>query len=136
MDRPNRDVLVVEDNEILRSAIADFFRHVGLDVETASDGQAALDHLEYASFAVLLLDYQMPVMNGLAVVEHLGQRPSRPIILMMTGFEDIDSLPINGRIVQAVLPKPFDLEVVAGIIQACVAELRGQTTAFAHHHST
>jgi CheY-like chemotaxis protein len=120
-----RDVLVVDDNDGVREGIAEFFRHLGLDVATASNGREALDRLAESPYAVMLLDYQMPELNGLEVVNELRRRPTRPVVLMMTGLDDIDALPIDGAIVQTVLRKPFELEPIAGIIQACINTMRG-----------
>ena len=121
-----RDVLVVDDNDGLRESVAEFLRHQGLQVDTASDGCEALERLASVDYAVLLLDYQMPRMNGIAVVNELRQFASRPLTLVMTGHEDISTLPIDGTIVQAILRKPFELTELAPVIHDCVAEIRNQ----------
>ena len=123
----SRDVLVVDDNDGVREGIAEFLRHFGLDVATASNGREALDRLAESPYAVMLLDYEMPELNGLAVVDELRRHPTRPVVLMMTGVEAIDVLPIDGAIVQAVLRKPFELVRVAGIIRTCVNAARGHS---------
>jgi len=119
-----RDVLVVDDNDSLREGVAEFLRQEGLQVDTACDGCEALERLERAVYAVLLLDYQMPRMNGVEVANELQRFASRPLVLVMTGYDDVDRLPLDGSIVQAILKKPFELAEVAPIIHACVAELR------------
>jgi DNA-binding response OmpR family regulator len=120
-----RDVLVVDDNDSLREGVAEILRQEGLQVDTAGDGREALERLECAAYAVMLLDYQMPRMNGIEVAKELPRFSSRPLVLVMTGYDDIDTVPIDGSIVQAILRKPFELAEVTPIIRACVTGLRG-----------
>jgi len=57
-------ILLVEDNEINQELALELLRNNGLEVEVANDGQEALDILEEQSFDGVLMDCQMPVMDG------------------------------------------------------------------------
>ncbi|HEX2832523.1 MAG TPA: response regulator [Thermoanaerobaculia bacterium] len=126
-----RDVLVVDDNEELRVAIVEFLRHVDLTVDAAADGREALEYLARTDYALMLLDYEMPEVNGLAVIAQLKQQPTRPIVLMMTGLDTGNRLPIDGDVVQAILQKPFDVADIAAIIRLCVGLTRPPTVGVA-----
>jgi len=126
MERQVVDVLVVDDTEGVREGIADVLRHLGLEVHTAANGREAMLLLYQAHYAVMLLDYEMPEMDGMAVASALRERAQRPIVLMMSGGVDMAEAPIDGTVVQAFLEKPFDIREVAEIIQLCVPKFRGR----------
>jgi signal transduction histidine kinase/DNA-binding response OmpR family regulator len=78
-------ILLVEDNEINREIALTLLRGVGAVVEVAEDGQQALDALARAPFDAVLMDCQMPVLDGYAATRALRQRPelrSLPVIAM------------------------------------------------------
>jgi len=78
-------VLLVEDNEINREVALDLLRNEGIVVETASDGREALEILERDRFDGVLMDCQMPVMDGFAATRALRERPALrdlPVIAM------------------------------------------------------
>ncbi len=77
-------LLVVEDNKVLRSALADSLRQTGYQVLEAGDGAEALEVLEQHPEIVLVLsDVVMPVMGGMALVDALCARGlSVPTILL------------------------------------------------------
>jgi len=76
-------VLVAEDKEQNRELISRMLELSGLSCTCVSNGQEALEALTKGAFDALLLDLQMPVMDGIALVRHLndtGTRPTAPII--------------------------------------------------------
>lgn len=78
-------ILVVEDNEINQELIQDLLTHHGLQIELANNGQEALDKLEQETFDGVLMDIQMPVMNGYTATERIRQQDcyrTLPIIAM------------------------------------------------------
>jgi signal transduction histidine kinase/DNA-binding response OmpR family regulator len=78
-------VLLVEDNEINREVALDLLTEEGIVVETARDGREALAMLERERFDGVLMDCQMPVMDGFAATRALRERPALrdlPVIAM------------------------------------------------------
>jgi len=78
-------VLLVEDNAINRELALDLLSQVGIAVSVACDGQEALDILAHQSFDCVLMDCQMPVMDGYAATRALRQQPhlkNLPVIAM------------------------------------------------------
>ena len=85
-------VLLVEDNAINQELACQLLSRAGVDVRVAADGQEALDVLAEQSFDAVLMDCQMPVMDGYAATQALRLRPELaavPVIAMtanaMTG---------------------------------------------------
>jgi len=78
-------ILLVEDNSINQELAVDLLSRAGVVVSVASDGQAALDVLARERFDAVLMDCQMPVMDGYAATRALRQRPplrALPVIAM------------------------------------------------------
>jgi signal transduction histidine kinase/ligand-binding sensor domain-containing protein/CheY-like chemotaxis protein len=67
-------VLVVEDQELNREVAEGMLRSIGLEVDAAADGQQALDKLSSTSYDIVLMDCQMPVMDGYSATTKLRRR--------------------------------------------------------------
>jgi signal transduction histidine kinase/DNA-binding response OmpR family regulator/CHASE3 domain sensor protein len=66
-----RSVLLVEDNEVNRKFAVRVLEKAGWNVEIATNGQEAVDAYERKSFDVILMDVQMPIMDGLTATRHI-----------------------------------------------------------------
>ncbi len=88
------DLLVADDDPIMREFASVYLSSPSATVFTAENGEDALAQLEARSFDLLLLDLDMPVMNGFEVLERLRADPatSRLPIIVITGREDIVSI--------------------------------------------
>jgi PAS domain S-box-containing protein len=94
-------LLLVEDNPINREIATELLQRVGARVSHACDGQQALDMLEHERFDGILMDCQMPVMDGYEATRRIRQRPQwrdLPIIAMTANalFTDRDKVLASG----------------------------------------
>jgi two-component system NtrC family sensor kinase len=86
---PQGTVLIVDDNRINRTVLASRFAKRGFEVGQAEDGEAALNAIDQRHFDLVLLDIEMPGLNGFDVLRKLRERFSRaelPVV-MITGRE-------------------------------------------------
>ncbi len=86
-------VLLVEDNELNQIVAVELLRDAGFVVDVADNGQMALDQLHQASYDVVLMDMQMPVMDGETATRQLRQDPrlqDLPVIAMTANAMDAD----------------------------------------------
>lgn len=82
-------VVLIDDDEGLRAALADSFAIAGIDVEPYGDARAALAQLDAEFRGIVVSDIRMPRMDGHALFEAVAARdPELPVILM-TGHGDI-----------------------------------------------
>ena len=107
-------LLVVDDDRVFRLSTAALLRDEGYDVETANDGQHAVDALRADRFDLLLLDLRMPGIDGLALIEALRLWGNGIPILMISGFGTVDAA-VRAMHLGAddFLTKPVDPDVLA-----------------------
>jgi CheY-like chemotaxis protein/HPt (histidine-containing phosphotransfer) domain-containing protein len=109
-------VLVVEDQPLNREVAHGMLTALGLRVETANDGQQALARLERERFDVVLMDCEMPVMDGLAAVTALrqreGQGPRTPVIALTADATPSGRAACLAAGMDDYLAKPFSREAL------------------------
>ncbi len=85
-------ILIVDDDDILRGAIADVLVSAGYTVTEASNGAEALAFLDDGDeFDVVLSDVKMPQMDGLTFLKHIKQIHPEISVVMLTGHGTVDS---------------------------------------------
>ena len=87
----SRRVLVVEDERRLREMLLTSIKEMGFDPTGASSGESAGRMLEQASFAIALVDLNLPGMDGMELSESIRRRWPETQIIILTGFGDLDS---------------------------------------------
>ena len=118
-------VLVVEDDAWIAGLIADELVGRGYEVDTASNGVAALQQVECARPDVIVLDLMLPTMNGWDFVDRYQEKTagaSLPILVVSAAGGVTRSMESHG--VRCYLRKPFD---VAELVH-CVAEAAATAT--------
>ncbi len=84
-------ILVADDDAVIREGLRRILTAEGYEVETVSNGRAALERLEEQRFKLLVTDLKMPGMSGLEVLKSLRTcQPELPVVLI-TGYAAIDN---------------------------------------------
>ena len=68
---PNRRVLIVDDEAIVRESIKEWLKDTGFDVTTAESGEEALDMMKKQDFGVVILDFRLPQKTGIEVLKEV-----------------------------------------------------------------
>jgi DNA-binding NtrC family response regulator len=105
--------LIVDDDEPIRSLLATIVRHHGFTVQTASDGEQAIESIARdGGIDVVLLDLMMPRVDGWAVLRYMQQhRPDLvPRTIVATAVPEREALRSIGDPVFKVHQKPFEME--------------------------
>ena len=108
-----RKVLLVEDNEVNQMVAQQILQSVGVEVVIANDGQEAVDLIDTCPFDAVLMDIQMPVMDGYEATEKIRQRYSHealPIIAMTANAMQQDREKALAIGMNDYLPKPVEVD--------------------------
>ncbi len=101
-------ILIVDDDQAVRDALKFALELEGLSVETCGSGTELLRHPELSLARCLVLDYQMPGMNGFAVMTELHRREvTLPVILITSPVSRDIELRAAAAGAAAVLEKPL-----------------------------
>jgi two-component system, OmpR family, response regulator len=118
-------VLFVDDDHFIRGAYGDLLRDEGFTVVEAADGCEALQAAtEISGDVLLVLDQEMPRMQGDEVLDQLDRRPDarrfRVVIISGSGIM-LHTLTRQGVRVQAVVPKPFTADELLSTLHKLAA---------------
>lgn len=118
-------IIICDDNDPLVGVMSQFLRKNGYDVLTASDGNEGLELVRSAQPDLLLLDLEMPGVDGMGVLIGLAQLPERPYTVVISAQE----APARREAALAMgaqefWAKPFSAATLLKHIQALAAEGR------------
>ena len=86
----NKRILVVDDDSYVREATEEILRRKNYEVDTASDGKAALAKLDDTDYDLILSDIKMPIMNGMELLDAARTKAPDTHVIMMTAFGTIE----------------------------------------------
>ncbi len=110
-DMQDRQVLVIDDESVVRKAISRALQNKGMMVKTAKSGHDAVDLLKGAPFDLILLDIRMPDMDGISLLKIIRSSYPKTPVIMITGYPSIDSAVRCVRLgALDYLVKPFRLD--------------------------
>ena len=105
-------ILIVEDEDMIREGISDYLADCGYETIQAADGLEALKQFSNHQVALILLDIQMPKLNGLEVLSEIRKSSQVPV-LMLTAFQDEEyKMSAFAALADGYLEKPFSLSLL------------------------
>ncbi|MBD3347681.1 MAG: response regulator [Candidatus Eisenbacteria bacterium] len=127
-------VLVVEDDESVRSMIAEVLESKGYDVLAAGNGREALQELQHSGGTVSLImtDVVMPDMNGIEMWNELTEQGSQVPVIAMSGYPDAAE---TGGLLEgaaAYIRKPFGPQEIARAVRRTLDEAQEATGSSTH----
>ncbi len=118
-----RKILVVDDEEALRTVLCSELVSEGYDVGFAGDGDEAVNELQKKSFDLVLLDIKMPRMNGFEVLKHIKDKHPKTKVIMLTGFADLKNAIESKKLgAEDFVSKPYDLVDLLTTIERVMSE--------------
>lgn len=119
-------ILVVEDSAVLARGLSDVLRGSGYAVDVVSDGTAAIAVLATERFDVVVLDLNLPDMDGLDVLRSLRARQSGTSVIVLSARGELDDR-VRGLDLGAddYMTKPFDVDELEARIRMLLRRQAG-----------
>ncbi len=116
-------ILYVDDEETLRMLVPNQLNMEGFTVDTADDGDTAVEMMTKKFYDVLLLDIRMPRMNGIEVLKHVKEKKITSRVIMLTGVDDLTvALEAVKNGANDYITKPYDLKTLVLCINRVMAK--------------
>lgn len=120
-------ILVVDDDTGIRTLLATSLRREGYTIHEARNGREALERMFGGAEDLVLLDLMMPEVSGWDVLERRRADPvlrQIPVIVISANRGPEIAGAVSSEIC-ALLPKPFDLEMLHAIVRTCLGHAHG-----------
>ena len=126
LEKPSQRVLVVDDEQAITDLVSTVLRYEGFDVEVASTGRAALDSVSSFRPDLIVLDIQLPDLDGFAVQQRLSAERSRTPLLFLTARDAAEDK-VRGLTMGAddYVTKPFGLDELVARVRAILRRSNG-----------
>ena len=120
MERQEHAVLVVEDDDGIRTLVVDFLRDEGIAVEEACDGAEAIEVLDgyrpaTSHLCLILLDLMLPRVNGIEVIRRIRDEGDPvPVVALSASRTHLAEAMLAGA--NMAVAKPFDIEEILSVV--------------------
>jgi len=118
-----RKILIVDDEDTLRTLVKAELEHAGFEVHEAPGGAEALEYLVGNEVDLVILDIKMPGMGGLEVVQRVREDDLARKVIMLTGVGELkiarESLQLGAS---DFMSKPFEMENLLACISRVLME--------------
>ena len=115
-------ILITEDDAIIREGICAYLSEFGYEIIEARDGRGALSKFESNKINLVILDIQIPFINGLDVLRKIREKSNLPV-LILTAFSDEEfKITAFSNLADGYIEKPFSLPVLKARIDALITK--------------
>jgi CheY-like chemotaxis protein len=112
------NMLVVEDEEIMRDALVDYFSDTGRKVDTASDGDKSLENYNFNDYGVMIVDLRLPGRDGLSVLDEIKSKHPDAKVIIITAYPSVETeKEAMRRGAVDYLQKPFEMGYLETLIR-------------------
>jgi two-component system, response regulator, stage 0 sporulation protein F len=118
-----REILVVDDEIGIRLLLEDLLGSEGFKIHTAQNGKEAIEMVKKHTIDLMMIDYKLPIMDGIEVVKQLEKENKQIDTIIMSGLaENLREHTYELTSVKQVLSKPFDVLAVRDYIKELLAD--------------
>lgn len=124
------NILVVDDELLIRDLLYDFLGSRGYAVHLAENGRQAVEMIDRVDFQVALLDLKMPEKSGLEVMEIIAEKKPFVPVILMTAFPSLDSAIESVKLgAYEYLIKPFKISMLEDVARKAAVEYANRVRA-------
>jgi DNA-binding NtrC family response regulator len=125
MPEPSKHLLLVEDEPLLRQAIAEQLSDRGYEVQQAESGEAALARLAEFAFDVIVTDLRLPGIDGTSVLDAAVERYPDIVAIVVTGYGTVkDAVEAIKRGAWDFVSKPFQIDELLHVLESALEQRR------------
>lgn len=106
------NILVVEDEKLIREGIGEYLKEYKYNVILAEDGKEALEKFEKEDVEIIILDINLPKINGLDVLKKIREKSDIPILILTAFNDDETKIKAFSFLSDGYIEKPFSLPVL------------------------
>ena len=118
-------IMVVDDEQVIRDVLTDFFTGENFVVESMSSGEEALTELENKHYDLILSDMKMPGISGIELLKQIRDRKLDTLVIIMTGFGTVDTAVAAMKLgAFDYINKPFKLDELIQVIRRAINHQR------------
>jgi CheY-like chemotaxis protein len=112
-------VLIVENNDVLRTMLFTILRHQPVGVDTASSSEEALTKVSQCDYALALVDMDMPHRDGETFVARFHEERPGATTFILAVRDPKNETYLDPELVSAVLNKPLEIDMLAELVREC-----------------
>lgn len=121
MDKPQTDVLIVEDEPVVQIATERVLNRAGITTDLASDADVARTKLQAGTFKLVLCDLKLPGASGFDLIDLAMALSAPPEIVMITGYATLENALESFQLgAFDFIPKPFDPRELLGVVRRAI----------------
>ena len=119
-------VLIAEDSSVIQNLTKKVLQFQNYDIESVKDGQKVIDKLEKESFDIILMDINMPKMDGMECSKQIRQlndpqKAQTPIIAISGNANNYTEEDFKSAGINEYIPKPIDFDVLVETVNRYTA---------------
>lgn len=120
-------ILVVEDDQGIQRMLSDYFKHIGYEVATASDGESGIRAALEERPDAVILDVMLPKTDGYSVCRHIRERnPALPILILTAKDDVVDKVLGLEMGADDYITKPFSLRELEARLKSVLRRMRAK----------
>ncbi|HEX8616807.1 MAG TPA: response regulator [Thermoanaerobaculia bacterium] len=112
-------VLIVENNDVLRTMLFTILRHQPVGVDTASSCEEALSKVAQCDYALAIVDMDMPHNDGVTFVADFNEQQPGATTFILAVRDPKNDAYLDPDLVSAVLNKPLEIDMLAELVREC-----------------
>lgn len=119
-------ILIVDDEELIRSVIKDYIEEEHFTCDEAENGEVAIELVENNNYDLIIMDIMMPHMDGYQALKEIKEIKNIPVIMLSARTEEIDKLQGFSLGIDDYVTKPFSPKELIARIKAVTKRNGGE----------